>query len=66
MERHGWEEEDWTGRTAAGCPENNVGSISVWFPASCERSLSEKNERHNLAVRSRVSVGLNAHLSQVT
>lgn len=31
--------------TAAGCPENNVGSICVWFPASCEHLLSEKNEK---------------------
>ena len=64
-ERPDWEEEeDWIGLTAAGCPENNVGSISVWFPASCERLLSEKNEKHHLAVRSRVSVDPNAHLSQ--
>ncbi len=44
-ERHGWEEEDWIGLTAAGCPENNIGSISVWIPATCERLLSERNEK---------------------
>lgn len=43
-ERHGWE-EDLIGLTAAGCPVKNVGSISVWFPASCERLLSERNEK---------------------
>lgn len=37
--------EDLIGSTAAGCPVNNVGSISVWFPASCERLLSERNEK---------------------
>lgn len=45
IERHRWEEEDLIGLTAAGRPRNNVGSISVWFPASCERLLPEKNEK---------------------
>lgn len=43
--RHHWEQEDLSGWKAAGRPRNNVDSISVWSPVSCERLPPEKTEK---------------------